>query len=66
MFSPISWQWYLRSTQNNLQSAKNRTANAVKHVSKLANDRFRMFLRRGTFERLKITSKELKIEEQML
>ena len=30
MFLPVSWQQFLQSTQNNLQSAKKKTANAVK------------------------------------
>ena len=34
MYPPVSWQRYLWSNQNNLQSAENRTANAVKSISK--------------------------------
>ena len=64
MFTPVSWEWYLRSTQNNLKSAKIRTANAVNPVLKPVNERFCLYLGSGTFDRLKITSKVLKIEQQ--
>ena len=63
MFSPVSWQWYFRSTQNSLQSTKNLIANAVKPVSNPANEHFGMYLSSDTFDRLKITSKVLKIEQ---
>ena len=53
---------YLKSTQNNPQSTKIRTANAIKPVKKLANERFCPYLGNGTFDRLKITSKVLKIK----
>ena len=65
MFSPVSWQHYIRSTQNNLQSDKNKTANAVKPILKLANECFRQYLGNITLNRLKITSKVLKIEQRM-
>ena len=57
---------YLRWTNNNLQSAKNRTANAVKPISKPANERFHSYLNNGTIDWLKVTSNVLKIEQQML
>ena len=28
----VSWQWYLQSTENSIQSAKYRTANTAKQV----------------------------------
>ena len=43
-FSPVLWQRYLQSMKNNLQSSKNRTANAVKPVSQRANKRFNCML----------------------
>ena len=61
-FSPISLQRYIRSTQNNLQNVKRRTENAVKPVSKPENEHFCPYLTKGTFNRLKITSKVLKLE----
>ena len=50
MFSPVSWQWYLKSTQNNLQSAKNRTGNAIKLVSKPSNKRYTSYLGNDTLD----------------
>ena len=60
MFSPVSWQWYLLTTQNDIQSAKIRTVNAVTPVLKPENERFRPILGNGSFDRLKITFKVLK------
>ena len=59
-FSPVSWQQYPRSKQNNLQSAKYRTANAVKPISKTKNEHFLKYFCNGTFDSLEITSKVLK------
>ena len=53
---------YFRLTQNNLQSANNRTACAVEPVSKPVNERFRLYLGKDTFNQLKISFKVLKIE----
>ena len=50
MFSPISSKLYLQSTKNNLQSVKNRTTNAVKPVSKKANERFCRILGNDIFD----------------
>ena len=63
MFSPVSWQQYLQWTQNNLQSAKNKTASDVKRVSKPLDEHFCQYLGNDSFEQLKVTSKVLKIEE---
>ena len=51
---------YLRLSQNNPQSAKSRTENAVKLVSKQVNERFCTYHGSGSFDRLKISSKLLK------
>ena len=45
------------------QSYKNKTANAVKLVSKQANERFRSYIGNGTSNRLKISSKVLNMEQ---
>ena len=65
MFSPVSWERYLRFTKTNLESTKNRTANAIKPLSKLANERFRLYLGNGIFDRHKITSNMQKMEQLM-
>ena len=44
MFSAVSWQRYILSTQNNFQNAKNRTANAVKPDLKSENEFFARIL----------------------
>ena len=51
--------------KNNLQNTKNKTANVVNLVSKLAKELFRPYLGSGNFDRLKITTKVLNIEQQV-
>ena len=52
-------------TQNNLQNAKNKTLHALKPLTKPQNERFRLYHVKGTLDRLKITSKMLKIKHYM-
>ena len=65
MFFPVFGQRYLITTQNNLKNSKNRTVNALKPVSKLANGQFNPYLSNGTSDRLIITSKVLKIKQRI-
>ena len=44
VFRQSSLEQFLRLKQNKLQSSQNRTANAVKPVSKPANERFRPYI----------------------
>ena len=50
MFPLVCWHWYLRSTQNNLQSAKNKKSNAQKPVKEPTNETFNLYLGNGTFD----------------
>ena len=59
-FLPVSRKQYLRLTQNNLQSAKNRTENPVKPVSKLKHECFRQYLDSRTLDRFKVFYKGAK------
>ena len=63
-FMPVTLQQYLWSTQNNLQSVNERTANVVKPVSKPVNTRFHPYLGNSTTDRRNITSKVLKKNDE--
>ena len=55
----------LQRSKNNLQNPNKKTVNAIKPISKTANERFCLYLDNDTSHRLKTTSRVLKIEQRI-